>query len=184
LPVCWSWTGTQWFAPASPAAPRSAKPCVVCCSIRSTGKTSTQALLFAADRRIHLPLIRQALGEGKIVLCDRYIYSNIAYQVAGGADRAPIEQLDVLATGGFRPSLAFWLDLDPSQALARVNGDARTEPDRYDGEIEFQQRLHSVYLEQLANSPELRRVDADRPADEVAWDVYEQIRRDITLATR
>jgi dTMP kinase len=136
---------------------------------------TTQALLYAADRRIHLRHIRQALAEGKIVLSDRYVYSNLAYQLAGGSDRGTLAQLDKLATEGLRPHQAFWLDLNPAAARDRLAHDSRPEPDRYDAELDFQYKLHEVYLEQLQTCPELMRVDADRPAGEIVNDIYGQI---------
>jgi len=135
----------------------------------------TQALLYAADRRIHLRHIRRALAEGKIIISDRYVYSNLAYQVAGGSDRSFIAQLDKYATEGLRPHQAFWLDLDPLAARERLTNDSRQEQDRFDADLAFQYKLHEVFAEQLHSCPELTRVDADRPAGEIVNDIYGQI---------
>jgi dTMP kinase len=137
---------------------------------------TTQLLLFAADRRVHLRKVKQALAEGKIVLCDRYIYSTMAYQLAGGSTREKIMAADDLATEGFRPQIAFWMRLEPEAAMARIATDTtRMEPDRFDGMLEFQHLLHASYLDQLGRCPELTEIDASPPIDDVAAEMYRQI---------
>ncbi len=72
-----------------------------------------ELLLFSADRVRHVDLvIKPALAAGKIVLCDRYIDSTVAYQGGGrGLDKDFIERINDFATGGLKPELTFYLDL-------------------------------------------------------------------------
>ncbi|MEB3330111.1 MAG: dTMP kinase [Candidatus Sericytochromatia bacterium] len=128
-----------------------------------------ELLLYAADRAQHVEeLVRPALAQGSIVLCDRYTDSTLAYQGYGrGLDLALIAQLNTIATRGLRPDLTLLLDLPPAEGLARVRASRRV--DRLEVEaLAFHERLRAGYLELAAAEP--RRfvvVDAAQPADRV-----------------
>ncbi|HEV8681626.1 MAG TPA: dTMP kinase [Actinomycetota bacterium] len=81
-----------------------------------------EALLFSASRAQHVAsVIRPALEEGKVVLCDRYIDSSVAYQAAGrGLSEQDVLSLNVWATQGLFPDLVILLNLEPGEGLARV----------------------------------------------------------------
>jgi dTMP kinase len=85
----------------------------------------TEAMLFAASRAQHVAsVIRPALEEGKVVLCDRYIDSSVAYQAAGrGLTEQDVLSLNVWATQGLFPDLVILLNLEPGEGLARVGDD-------------------------------------------------------------
>jgi dTMP kinase len=124
----------------------------------------TELLLYGADRAQHVEsLIRPHLDRGDIVLCDRFTDSTIAYQGYGrGFDRAEIDRVNQLATGGLQSDLTFWLDLDVTIGLQRVL--SRGKPDRMElATLDFHQRVRQGYQE-LANIYPNRivRVDADR----------------------
>lgn len=128
-----------------------------------------ELLLYAADRAQHVEeVVRPALEQGTIVLCDRYIDSTLAYQGFGrGLDHALIAQLNELATGGLKPDLTLLLDLPVEQGLARVA--ASRKVDRLETEaIAFHHRLRDGYLV-LAERERERFVviDATQPADTV-----------------
>ncbi len=96
---------------------------------------------FVEDRREHVAkLIRPALAEGAVVVCDRYVASTLAYQAAQGLDR---EMLGArMAEGGFpEPDLVLWLRLPVSQALERLGGDAIERFERRD----FLERVDREY---------------------------------------
>ncbi len=80
-----------------------------------------ELLLFMAARAQNTErVIRPALAEGAIVLCDRYIDSSTAYQGAGrGLDIATIEMLNVFATNALLPDITFLLDISPRIGLGR-----------------------------------------------------------------
>ena len=87
----------------------------------------TEALLYAASRRQHLvEKIRPALKEGKIVLCDRFLDSSLAYQ--GGGRNLGVQNvlnINLFATENTYPDLTLFFDIDPELGLKRVSQDKK-----------------------------------------------------------
>lgn len=131
---------------------------------------TTELLLYAADRSQHVEQeLLPSLKSGKIILCDRYIDSTIAYQGYGrNLDMNLIHQLNSIATSGLKSDLTLWLDLDVEQGMARKrkSGD---KADRIEQEkIEFHRRVQKGYFEQAALSPERNfRIEAGLHKEEV-----------------
>ena len=94
----------------------------------------TEALLYAASRRQHLAQkIWPALKEGKIVLCDRYLDSSLAYQ--GGARGIALKDvldINMFATEGTFPDLTLLFDIEPEKGLARIAANQNREVNRLD----------------------------------------------------
>lgn len=106
----------------------------------------TELLLYAAARRQHtVGFIKKQLELGKLVLCDRYIDSTIAYQGYGRRiDLSVIDYLNKLATGDVKIDLTVFFDLDPSAAFARKGGADAT--DRLECEkFDFYRRVYEGY---------------------------------------
>ena len=140
-----------------------------------------EALLYAASRRQHLvEKVWPALKEGKIVLCDRFLDSSLAYQ--GGARGIGVEEIlnvNLFATEGFYPDLTFLLDIEPSLGLKRIALNKNREVNRLDLEkIEFHNKVRQTFLD-LAKKYEDRYViiDASKPLVEVNKSVEEAIAR-------
>jgi dTMP kinase len=121
----------------------------------------TELLLYAADRAQHVyERILPALGEGRVVLCDRYTDATRAYQGYGrGLELSWIEMLMEFATGGLKPDLTIVLDLEVAQAQQRlrerVERATRSGHDRLDAEaLEFHERVRQAYLELARREPE------------------------------
>ncbi|MBI1798555.1 MAG: dTMP kinase [Candidatus Eisenbacteria bacterium] len=115
----------------------------------------TEALLMEAARAdLVARLIRPALESGRVVLCDRYDDSTLAYQGAGrGLDSALLATLNAAATGGLSPDLTLLFDVDPAVGLARREN-AVGATNRLDREPpEFHARVRARYLELAAASP-------------------------------
>jgi dTMP kinase len=134
----------------------------------------TEALLNSAARCQHVAeVIRPALEAGKIVLCDRYLDSTLAYQGAGrGLDIDTLIALQRFATGGLWPDLTLLLDVpyDVGQARRAASG----EPlNRFDVDSRaFHERVRSYFLEAAAREPKRWRVfDASAPVALVEQDV-------------
>ncbi|HEY7281250.1 MAG TPA: dTMP kinase [Actinomycetota bacterium] len=138
----------------------------------------TEALLFAASRSQHVAtVIRPALEDGKVVLCDRYIDSSLAYQgAARGVGEQNVLNLNVWATDGLFPDLVILLHVEPDLGLLRGTGDG---PDRIELEgSPFMAKVADAYLRIAEEHPErFVVIDSDRPPDEVHNDVRDAIRR-------
>ena len=130
-----------------------------------------EALLFAASRaQTVTAVIRPALAEGKVVICDRYVDSSLAYQgSARGLGEQDILTLNVWATQGLFPDLVVLLHLEPEKGLLR----STDRPDRMELEgSDFHSKVADAYLKIAEEHPErFVVVNADRTPDEIAQDV-------------
>ena len=147
---------------------------------RSAIAAEAELLLFLAARaELVRDLIRPALDEGKVVVCDRFSDSTIAYQGYGrGLDLAAVRALDTFATGGLVPDLTVLLDLPVAAGRARKPG----ERDAIEAEgIAFHEHVRQGYLALAAEEP--RRwlaLDATLDADSIAaqvWDGFGRLKR-------
>jgi len=127
----------------------------------------TEALLYAAARRQHLvDVIEPALQEGKVVICDRFIDSSIAYQgYARGIGAELVEYINDFAIGGKRPDLTIFIDVKPEVGLARINKDKNREINRLDlEEIDFHQSVYNGYQEIAKKHPHrIQIVNGEQP---------------------
>jgi len=113
-----------------------------------------ELLLFLADRAQHIQeLILPSIREGRVVLCDRFNDSTIAYQGYGrGLDVDEVEKLCLLVSGNLLPDLTFLLDVDPALGLERTRRLQKEHSgsgsvDRIEGEeLEFHQKLRKGFL--------------------------------------
>jgi dTMP kinase len=137
-----------------------------------------EALLFAAARGEHVArVIRPALEQGTVVICDRYMDSSIAYQGYGrdlGAD--PVRDLNVWATHGLLPDLTVLLDVDPSVGLARF-----AERDRLEAEpLAWHESVREGFLALAAGDPQRYLVlDASGDPDDLAIAILERVLKDL-----
>ena len=109
----------------------------------------TELFLFAADRAEHVrTIIKPALAQGKVVICDRYIDSTTAYQSGGrGFDRALVETLNTLSTEGLLPDKTFVVDVPSDIGLSRAQKE-RGVVDKFEAEtISFHTKVRNMYLQ-------------------------------------
>ncbi len=139
----------------------------------------TEALLFAAARRQHLVAdILPALQNGKVILCDRYIDSSIAYQGAGrGLGEENIWQINQFAIDGLMPELTIYLDIDSELGLQRIAQNRADEVNRLDEEkLSFHRKVRSAYQKLAQENPQrIVTIDASQPLDQVILQVQQAI---------
>lgn len=137
----------------------------------------TDALLIAAARADHVArCIRPALMEGKIVLCDRFVHSTLAYQGGGhGLDRAKLVALHEFASGGLWPRLVLWLDLPAEQGLERARA-RRGGEDRFEQhDLQFHHRVHAAFHDMAVSDPSVRRIDGSVSTEIVANAIWAEV---------
>jgi dTMP kinase len=135
----------------------------------------TELLLFEAARaQITDEVIKPALDDGKIVICDRFFDSSSAYQgMARGMGMDFVASLNMAATGGLKPDITFFFDISAEEALER-RGKRGEASDRIElAGLKFQEDVRQGYLE-LAKSSEGRivTIDAKLGIDEI----FEQVK--------
>lgn len=111
-----------------------------------------ETLLNFAARRNHVEkLIKPALTEGKIVICDRFFDSTIAYQSFGqNVDLELIKKVQEAAIGGFKPDITFLIDVDVEIAFERIKN--RADNNRYEKmDKNFHQKVRKGFLEIARN---------------------------------
>ncbi|MGE5187658.1 MAG: dTMP kinase [Betaproteobacteria bacterium] len=122
--------------------------------------TEAEALLFAADRIEHLQKeIKPALDQGKIVICDRYTYSSLAYQGSAGLSLDWIKTINARA---LQPDFAIFIDVPPEKVLERLQRKKSVMET-----LETQQKVREVYLKYVEKG-ELYAIDGNKPKDVVA----------------
>jgi dTMP kinase len=135
----------------------------------------TEALLFAASRRQHVVEdLRPALAAGKVILCDRYVDSSIAYQGAGRRlGEQAVWQINRFAIDGLLPELTIYLDIPTELGLRRIATHRADQINRLDQEqLTFYQAVRHSYLRlQKADPQRIKKIDASQPLDQVVNDV-------------
>lgn len=136
-----------------------------------------ESFLFLADRAQHVDcIIKPALKNGVIVLCDRHTDSTVAYQGYGrGLDLEQIHNLNSIATNGLKPDLTIVLDVDVETSQKRVGA----EKDRMESAgIEFFERVRKGFLEIAKQEPErVKVVDSTQTIEEIHKQILELVAR-------
>ena len=139
--------------------------------------SKTEALLYAAARRQHLiEKVLPALAEGKVVICDRFVDSSLAYQGVGrylGIEE--VLSINEFAIEGHWPDKTLYLDLAPQQGLDRIA--SRQDKDRLDQEkIDFHLRVCEGYRQVRRRFAErMIVIDASQPVEQVIDDCVKAI---------
>ncbi|CCV64889.1 Thymidylate kinase [Alteracholeplasma palmae J233] len=139
----------------------------------------TEALLYAASRAQHLDeVVIPALNDNKIVLCDRYIDSSMAYQgYARELGEEFINKINVYALN-YMPDLTIYIDLDTKIGQARINNNRKHKIDRLDLEdCSFHDKVRNGYL-QIAKKDEKRIfiIDGNQTIDSIYSIIYNKVK--------
>ena len=134
-----------------------------------------ELFLFVASRaQLVDELIRPALKEGKVVICDRFAHSTLVYQGYGrGLDLATLEKVNNMATENLQPDLAILLNISPEQGLTRKG----SLKDRFELEdLSFHRRVREGYLKMAAAEPDRWLViDAVLSKGEIAEIIWDKV---------
>lgn len=136
----------------------------------------TEAYLYTAARRQHLiERVIPALNEGKIVLCDRFIDSSLAYQgYARGLGIDTVESINRIVIGTYMPDLTIYFDVPPEVGLQRIFKNRSDEVNRFDQEsLNFHKKVYEGYTKVRERFPErIRTVDASQSIEQVIEEVW------------
>jgi dTMP kinase len=136
----------------------------------------TEALLYAAARSQHFfEKVEPAIKEGKLVLCDRFIDSSLAYQgYARGIGIDEVLSINEFAIGKRMPDLTILFDLNPAVGLARIYAHNEREVNRLDVEsLSFHEKVREGYHEVVKRYPNrIKVVNADQPVEKVVEEVW------------
>ncbi len=154
---------------------------------KSSGKleAETEMFLMLAQRCEHLrKVINPALKAGKVVLCDRYFDSSVAYQGYGrglGAEKVRKAHEEFL--GDFLPSLTILLQIAPADGLKRANHGGTKQLDRMEcEEISFHERVFDGYNQMAEKEPErFFKVDAVGDPDEISKQIIAAVAKKFDL---
>jgi len=124
-------------------------------------------LLYVANRYEKKPLIEKLLGEGTVIVCDRYLASSIAYGEAQELDGDWLRDIQRYLPP---PDLTILLDIAPETAAGRK----RSNRDRYERDLELLSRVRDSYHRQ-ARAADWVQFDGERPKDDVAADVLNAV---------
>ena len=139
--------------------------------LRGKRKATNEEILdlFVLDRTQHVEeKIQPALDDGTMVLMDRYYYSSMAYQVAGGIDLNVIRERHAFAP---KPDVVLIFDLPVTIALERVRG--HSEADEFEKE-EHLEKVREAYLN-LRSDPLVRIVDSARAPEKIFEEVWKLV---------
>jgi dTMP kinase len=140
----------------------------------------TEALLLAASRAQHLDeVILPALAQNKVVLCDRYLDSSLAYQAYArdlgfkfvlNINQYAVEHL---------PNLTFYIDLDPKIGMSRIS--KRDKYDRLDQEtIDFHNKVRAGYLQVASMYPKrVVTIDGNQSIEAITHQIIDKIRESL-----
>ena len=128
--------------------------------------SETVAMLYAADRHEHYLKIKNALDQNKIVISDRYKYSNMAYQGANGVDPKWIQEIEKYSMD---PDIVFYIRVNPESAMIR-----RKEKDLYEENINFQKKVFGIY-EELSKKYKFIEIDGEKSIEDIHKEVIKYL---------
>lgn len=136
----------------------------------------TEALLFAASRtQLVNEKILPLLKQGKIIVCDRFIESSLAYQgAAGNIAIEKIKSINDFGIDSFRPDYTFFFDITPYDSMTRIK--KRDIIDRIEQkELDFHNKVYDYLKQESLNNDSWISINAAQPLDNMIDDVLKEI---------
>ena len=146
-------------------------------------RRSEMFLYMTARSQLVEEIIKPALAEEKLVVCDRYLLANIVYQGhAGGLDPELVRQVGTVATQGIHPALTFVLDMDVTAARQRMN----RELDRIESQgLEYMEDVRQGFLKEAVRFPDaIQVIDANRTINEIQAEIQQIAAERLNLPSR
>ena len=155
------------------------------------------AYFFAEDRHAAAPDIRRMLESGSVVILDRYVYSNIAFQCAKlegaeakGTLREWIYETEYKVFSIPKPDLNLFLDVPISFVDGKLHESRKGDDNRgylegksdiHEADIEFQKKVREIYLQQCAADPDFRRIDCSNESGRMlkAEEIFSRIKAEV-----
>jgi dTMP kinase len=126
-----------------------------------------EALIFAADRIEHMQNeLMPAIDAGKVVICDRYVFSSLAYQGSSGLSLDWIKTINARA---LEPDFAIYIDVLPEHVLERLQRKRSVMET-----LETQRKVRQIYMKYVEKG-ELILIDGDKPEEVVAEALYSEV---------
>jgi dTMP kinase len=132
----------------------------------------TELLLMLSSRRQNIvEIIEPGLAAGKIIVIDRFIDSTLVYQgIVGGLGYRVVERIMNMTNTWLEPDLTFIMDVNPEDALSRIEPNDRFE---HRG-IDYHKQIRNAFLE-ISNGPRHRIIDTSREKDDVHRQIIQEI---------
>ena len=146
-------------------------------------RRSEMFLYMTARSQLVEEIIKPALAEEKLVVCDRYLLANIVYQGhAGGLDPELVRQVGTVATQGIHPALTFVLDMDVTAARQRMN----RELDRIESQgLEYMEDVRQGFLKEAVRFPDaIQVIDANRTINKIQAEIQQIAAERLNLPSR
>ncbi len=146
-----------------------------CCLYEDTRlPTEAEALLFAADRIEHLQTeIKPALEASKVVICDRYTYSSLAYQGSAGLS---LEWIKTINARALQPDFAIFIDVPPEKVIERLQRKKSVMET-----LDTQKKVREVYVKYVEKG-ELVSINGDKSKEAVAAALFAKVSELLKMA--
>lgn len=140
--------------------------------LKSNIDIKTEVLLFAAGRNEHMKkVILPALLSNKIVICDRFVDSSIVYQEYVGMAKNVGKINDYVIE--YHPEFVFFFDIEPQQALSRIN---LRDNNRFDKQnLNYHKKIYLSYKDLITKNKKMRRIDATKTPDEIVDSILQKL---------
>ncbi len=143
---------------------------------------ATELFLFSASRaQLVEEVIKPAIEDGRVVLCDRYYDSLTAYQGWGkGVAKDAIRTVNQCASGGIAPDITFFLDIPVSEVERRMQSSSAPKDRMESNGIEFYNRVREGYLEIAKNENRFRVIDGLQSIDAIRETIWTTVRTSLS----
>ena len=135
----------------------------------------TEMMIYAASRAQHVKeFIKPALDNGKVVICDRYVDSSVAYQGYGRNLGDAVWNVNKYAVDSVMPDITFWMDIDPKSGRERIGNREDSSLDRLEREkLDFHYRVYEGYRCICEKEPDrVKRIDATKSIEEIRDEIF------------